>query len=136
MADDDTGRTVQLLNEDIAQCRDEGPEERMEELRSLSKVLTGDLSTDVKVFSALSNDTRYQIIRLLAAADGELCVCELQPLLDVSDSAVSHAVSKLHDAGLVERRKEGRWRHYKTTDEVEQLLETLDSLQGRSGDES
>jgi len=132
MADNEGGRVAELLNQDIEQCRDEDPQQRLEELRSLSAVLSTDFSEDTDLFSALSSETRYEIIRLLDASNGELCVCELQPLLDVSDSAVSHGLRELRDAGLIERRKEGRWRHYRTTEEVEQLLDTIDSIQERN----
>jgi DNA-binding transcriptional ArsR family regulator len=36
--------------------------------------------------------------------------------VDVSESAVSHALSDLEDAGLVTRRKDGNWRYYDATD--------------------
>jgi Predicted transcriptional regulators len=55
-----------------------------------------------------------------------LCVCELSPLLDVSDSAISHALSKLTDAGLVTRRKEGKWRMYRATPRANAVLVALD----------
>ncbi|MFD1644198.1 helix-turn-helix domain-containing protein [Haloarchaeobius litoreus] len=50
----------------------------------------------------------------------------LDPLVDVSDSAVSHALSTLADAGLVDRRKEGRWRYYRATDRARALLAAVD----------
>ncbi|MFB6125397.1 MAG: ArsR/SmtB family transcription factor [Halanaeroarchaeum sp.] len=73
-------------------------------------------------FGALSSETRYRIVRYLAEAETELCVCELTPLLSVSDSAVSHALSELVTVGLVTRRKEGRWRYYETTETAEAML--------------
>jgi DNA-binding transcriptional ArsR family regulator len=63
---------------------------------------------------------------LLKAADRELCVCEINPIVDVSDSAISHALSDLYDAGLVTRRKDGTWRYYETTDRAEAILTALD----------
>ncbi|MFQ3295383.1 MAG: ArsR family transcriptional regulator, partial [Natrialbaceae archaeon] len=75
---------------------------------------------------ALANDTRYRLARALVAADGELCVCELHPLVDVSESGVSHAMSSLVQAGLVEGRKEGRWKKYRATDRANALLRVLD----------
>ena len=85
------------------------------------------LQADVQTLSALGNDTRYEALRLVAAADGQLCVCELEPALGVSQSAVSQALSRLYAAGLVSRRKEGRWRYYAATPQAERLLETLDA---------
>lgn len=86
----------------------------------------GDLQADVRTLSALGNDTRYEALRLIAAADGERCVCELEPSLGVSQSAVSQALSRLYAAGLVTRRKEGRWRYYAATPHAERLLDALD----------
>lgn len=83
---------------------------------------------DVEVLSALGNDTRYEIVRRISAADAEVCVCDLQAAVGVSQSAVSQALSRLSSAGLVSRRKEGSWRYYRTTEAAEALLSTLDSV--------
>ena len=63
---------------------------------------------------------------MLTAANRELCVCEINLIVDVSDSAISHTLSDLYDAGLVTRRKDGTWRYYETTDRAEALLTALD----------
>jgi ArsR family transcriptional regulator len=86
-----------------------------------------DVELDVRVFSALSNDTRYEALRLLAAADDELCACELVPELDVNQSTISRALGALHQADLVTRRKDGRWRYYTTTPRAEKLLTAIDT---------
>lgn len=87
------------------------------------------VETDVELLSVVSNETRYRSLRLIAqAGEDELCVCTLQSELDVSQSAVSQALSRLWDAELVTRRKEGRWRYYRTTDRAERLLNALDDI--------
>ncbi|UPM44182.1 ArsR/SmtB family transcription factor [Halocatena salina] len=85
------------------------------------------LEDEIEIFTALANTTRYRAIRLLAAADGEVCVCDLAPPLDVSQSAISHALSRLFDAGLVDRRKQGRWRYYRTTSLAEEVIDVFDA---------
>jgi DNA-binding transcriptional ArsR family regulator len=45
---------------------------------------------------------------------------------------VSHALSDLHDAGLVTRRKDGTWRYYEPTDRAVALLDALDRTRGAS----
>jgi len=106
---------------------DEEVAQRLEELEALDAAAGGpDIETDVDVLSALANETRYKIVRILYVADGELCVCEFSPLLDVSDSAISHALSQLTDAGLLRRRKDGKWRKYWTTTRANALLVALD----------
>ena len=84
------------------------------------------VDADVRTLSALGNRTRYETLRLVADADEEVCVCELEPALDVSQGAVSQALSRLYGAGLVDRRKDGRWRYYSATPCAERLLRVLD----------
>lgn len=88
---------------------------------------------DVQLLSAAGNDTRYELLRRIAAADGEICVCELEPTVGVSQSAVSQALSRLSTAGLVTRRKEGTWRYYDATPAAAALLETLDGVRSSGG---
>ena len=93
-----------------------------------------EVAADVELLSALGNDTRYETLRLVAAADGDICVCELEPALGVSQGAVSQALSRLFSAGLVDRRKEGRWRYYAATPRAERLLAVLDETRDSTDD--
>ncbi len=93
-----------------------------------------EVATDVETLATLGNDTRYEALRLIAAADGEVCVCEIEPALGVSQGAVSQALSRLFSAGLVERRKDGRWRYYAATARAERLLSVLDDTRTQAHD--
>jgi len=84
------------------------------------------IERDVTVLSALANPTRYGALRVLRAAEGEVCACDLAEPLDASQSAISHALSALYEAGLVTRRKQGRWRHYSTTALADRVLAVFD----------
>ena len=118
-----TTRIRRLLADELGDCCDEDVEQRLDELQSLAE--TAFSNDGIRpIFAVLGNDTRYRIARALAVADDELCVCELEPLVEVSESAVSHALSDLVDAGLITRRKEGNWRYYTTTALAEALFET------------
>ena len=97
---------------------------------------TRDVATDVDVLATLGNDTRYEALRLIADADDGRCVCEIEPALGVSQGAVSQALSRLFSAGLVERRKEGRWRYYTTTPRADRLLAVLDETRAEPGDQT
>jgi len=77
-------------------------------------------------YSVLGDETRYRIVRALAESEKEMCVCEFDLVLDVSESAVSHAFRELYDKGLVQREKRGRWRYYETTDRAEAILDALE----------
>lgn len=85
-----------------------------------------EVADDVGTLAALGNDTRYEALRLIAAAEDGVCVCDLEPELGVSQGAVSQALSRLFSSGLVDRRKEGRWRYYTATQRAERLLRVLD----------
>ncbi len=59
---------------------------------------------------ALSDEARVRA--LLALRDGELCLCQIIELLALSPSTVSKHMDILYQAGLVERRKQGRWHYF------------------------
>lgn len=120
-----TTRIRRLLTDELGDCCDEDVEQRLDELQSLADTAFGN-DRSRAVFAVLGNETRYRLARALAVADEELCVCELEPLVDVSESAISHALSDLVDAGLVTRRKDGNWRYYKTTELAGSLFTTAD----------
>ncbi|MBP1986860.1 ArsR/SmtB family transcription factor [Halolamina salifodinae] len=116
-------RLRRRIEAEVGECCDADVEQRLAELDELADA-AGDGGVDA--FAALGNDTRHRLTRLLSAAEGDLCVCELDPLVDVSESAVSHALADLVDAGLASRRKEGNWRYYRSTDLAEDLLAVVD----------
>lgn len=123
-------RLERLVEEELGECCAADIEARLETLEGFAAAVPADAEEDVGALKALGNDTRYAVVRLLGAAGRELCVCEITPVADVSDSAVSHALSTLHDAGLVSRRKDGTWRYYETTERAERLLDALDATRG------
>ena len=71
---------------------------------------TAELQRTARLFHALSDDTRVEIVDMLR--DGERCVCELQDELRAAQSRLSFHLRVLKDAGLVTDRKEGRWVYY------------------------
>jgi DNA-binding transcriptional ArsR family regulator len=121
-----TDRLERYLEDERGGCTDADVSERLAELEEIDAAGESLLETDVEVLSALANNTRYRIVRILHTAGEELCVCEFAPLLEVSDSAISHALSKLTEAGLLARRKDGKWRKYRTTARANALLVALD----------
>jgi DNA-binding transcriptional ArsR family regulator len=132
----DATRLRRLLTDRLGDCCDADVEARIDDLQALSGAIPADGGSDTAALATLGDGTRYRIARVLAAADGALCVCELDPLVEVSDSAVSHALSDLREAGLVTRHKEGSWRYYDATDRTERLLSALDATRGSAGDET
>lgn len=65
------------------------------------------------VFKALADPTRVRLLQYLAESDsGTACACHLPTALGISQPTLSFHLRKLHDAGLVERDKRGRWVHW------------------------
>src|SRR5688500_3255998 len=58
---------------------------------------------------ALSDPIRVQLVDVLRSHAGEVCVCELQPLFDISQPTLSHHLKKLRDAGVVGVERRGLW---------------------------
>ena len=119
-------RLERLIADREGECCTADLDARLETLERHVTDLPSESARDRRALKTLSNDTRYTIVRLLAAAGRELCVCEITPVVDVTDSAVSHALSDLSDAGLVTRRKDGTWRYYEATERATALLDALD----------
>ena len=65
----------------------------------------------ITVTKALRDPSRVKILKLLQ--HGELCVCEVQVALGISQASVSKHLSILTSAGLLDRRKDGLWAYYR-----------------------
>jgi len=70
----------------------------------------------VKVFKALSAETRIRIVQLLRGR--ALCVGALAARLDVTQGAVSQHLRVLRDADLVTAEKRGYYVHYRLNEKT------------------
>lgn len=77
---------------------------------SLSKERAAELEMVIK---ALADRHRLRIVNLLLRAGGEpVCVCEMQPLLGLSQGTVSHHLKQLVAAGLASRETRGTYSYF------------------------
>lgn len=82
--------------------------------------VTGDLLVSLK---ALADETRLRIFSLLTRQ--ELCVCEIEDMLNLSQSLVSNHLAVLRQAGLVKARRDAedaRWVFYRADPEAAAAL--------------
>ncbi len=90
--------------DDVCQCVETHPE-------AIAKA-TGFLPDEntvlnlAELFKALGDPTRVRI--LFALSSGELCVCDLAEVLQMSQSAISHQLRLLRAARIVRYRKQGK----------------------------
>ena len=78
-------------------------------------VTAGRLDEDAAVelaalFKALADPVRVRLVSIIAGAPGgEICACDLPGLLDRSQPTISHHLSVLVRAGLIDREQRGKW---------------------------
>jgi ArsR family transcriptional regulator len=65
-----------------------------------------------EVAKALGDPIRLQLVDVLRKHAGKVCVCELVPLFEVSQSTLSHHLGKLRAAGIVDSERRGLWAYY------------------------
>jgi ArsR family transcriptional regulator len=85
------------------------------------------------VLKALADRHRLRIVNLLLRAGGEaVCLCEVQPLLGLSQGTVSHHLKQLVEAGLVEREARGTYSYFSLVpgalDAVREVFSTPDRI--------
>ncbi len=90
------------------------------------------------VFKALGDETRLAIMAMLLDR-GELCVCDFEGALGISQSKSSRHLRYLLNAGLVKNRREGVWMYYRVVGrpavEVQHVLSLLGKvLEGEERD--
>jgi ArsR family transcriptional regulator len=79
------------------------------------------------LLKALADPVRLRLVSLISAAPGnELCACDLPALVDRSQPTVSHHLSQLVKAGLVEREQRGKWAWFRVRPEG--LAQVTDAL--------
>src|SRR5262249_50984396 len=76
--------------------------------------LTEERSIELEVvLKALADRHRLRIVNLLLRAGGEpVCVCEIQPLLGLSQGTVSHHLKQLLAAGVIARETRGTYSYF------------------------
>ena len=76
---------------------------------------------------AIADPVRLQLVDVLRKHAGEVCVCELVPLFDLSQPTVSHHLKVLRDAGIVGSERRGLWAvYYVNPDSLEEVSAWLD----------
>lgn len=70
----------------------------------------GDADELAAILKAIADPVRLRLVSIIAsAATGEVCACDLPELVDRSQPTVSHHLSLLVKAGIVDREQRGKW---------------------------
>jgi ArsR family transcriptional regulator, arsenate/arsenite/antimonite-responsive transcriptional repressor len=81
----------------------------------------------IKILSALSDPTRLELLEYLAG--GERYVCEIIPAFSRSQSTISKHLNILYEAGILDRRIEGKRTLYRISNpKILNLLKNVDAI--------
>lgn len=69
------------------------------------------MKEQVEIFKALSDENRIKILRMLSCR--ELCACDIQQNLDLTQPTISHHMKVLQQTGLIQWEKRGKWIFYR-----------------------
>ena len=64
------------------------------------------------LYKALSDETRLGALALILK-HGELCVCYVEAVLEITQSKASRHLRYLKNVGILDDRREGTWVHYR-----------------------
>lgn len=85
----------------------------------------------VDILKALADVNRLAIMCYLRG--GRRCVCEIEPMLNISQSATSKHLTRLRMVGLIEAEKTAQWVYYWIPDTVYQEYPFLEALLNEAG---
>lgn len=70
------------------------------------------------LFKALADPVRLRLVSMIATSpSGDVCACDLPALFDRSQPTMSHHLSQLVKAGLIEREQRGKWAWFRIVPE-------------------
>jgi ArsR family transcriptional regulator, arsenate/arsenite/antimonite-responsive transcriptional repressor len=70
------------------------------------------------VLKALADPVRLRLVSIIASAPaGEICACDLPGLLDRTQPTISHHLTQLVRAGLIDREQRGKWAWFRVRPE-------------------
>lgn len=84
--------------------------------KAINKLPNDELIADLSdMFKIFGDQTRVKI--LMALESGELCVCDIAAVMDMSQSAISHQLRVLKQSNIVKTRRQGKVVYYSISDD-------------------
>ena len=78
----------------------------------------------VQLFKALSEEPRVRILNLMFMK-GEMCITDLEIILEFTQAKTSRHLSYLKNSGIVNARKVDQWVFYSLKEEVTDLIKLI-----------
>ena len=77
----------------------------------------------IDLLKALADETRLRIFGMIL--NGDMCVCEIEKCLNLSQSNASRHLTVLKKAGILDSYKEAQWSYYKIAESFKNEDELL-----------
>lgn len=90
----------------------------------LMKLVNFNLTLGTQIFKSLSDESRVRILYLLHQKE-EMCVSDIELILDYTQTKTSRHLIYLKNAGLLTTRKLDQWTLYTLKDEVKEIIANI-----------
>lgn len=81
-----------------------------------------------KLFKALGDDTRLQILEMLSRNEEPLCACDIEARFALKQPTISHHLRLLRQVDLISGERRGNWIYYSLVQKTLQQLGSFRAL--------
>lgn len=82
------------------------------------------LTLGSQIFKACADEARLRILSLIFA-NGEMCISDLEKILDFTQAKTSRHLIYLKNSGIVTHRRYNHWVYYQVKDEVYEIINQI-----------
>lgn len=82
------------------------------------------LPVGAQVFKALSDEARVRILNLIFQKE-EMCISDLEHILDYTQTKTSRHITYLKNSGILNVRKQDQWVFYFVKDELKDIIKQI-----------
>ncbi len=82
------------------------------------------LTLGSQIFKACADESRLRILHLIFE-NGEMCITDLEKILDFTQAKTSRHMIYLKNAGIVSHRRYNNWVFYQLKDEVGEIIKQI-----------
>ena len=88
------------------------------------RLKTFNLSLGAQIFKACADESRLRILSLIVL-NGEMCISDLEKILDFTQAKTSRHLIYLKNSGILSHRRYNHWVFYQVKDEVYEIINQI-----------
>jgi ArsR family transcriptional regulator len=88
------------------------------------RLKTFNLTLGAQIFKACADESRLRILSLIVL-NGEMCISDLEKILDFTQAKTSRHLIYLKNAGMLNSRRYNHWVFYQIKDSVEDIVKQV-----------